>query len=187
MQTPPLPRPQRNPGPATFARRRALAVGAGGAVGLVGYAVVSAAQPGFPVTMTPEVRARPVAVPRDRLTPRTRIGAATHRYEVTGRPSAFYATDAMASRLETWLRLHRQHTGQRPDRIASYGAWTRGDGSSWHHSGEAIDVAALRRGGQDAASARYDRWRDDPAAEVRGRCAPTGSWQPGCTCSSPMC
>lgn len=131
--------------------------------------MTAAGRPDFPVTMTPEKRSRPVAVARSELTAHARIGSAVHRYEVNGRATPYYATSAMAQRLEAWLDLHRQHTGQAPDRVCTFGAWTRGDGTSWHHSGEAIDIAALRRGEEDVASARYDRWRDDPVSEVRAR------------------
>lgn len=171
MQTPPSPTPGARPAATQLARRSALALGAVGVLGLAsgGYALSTAGRPSYPVTMTSEVHARPDPVTRGRLTARTRVGTAAHRYEVTGRPSPYYATDAMARRLDTWLGLHQKHTGQKPDRLSSYGAWTRGEGSSWHHSGEAIDIAALRRGGKDVASARYDQWRDDPAPEVRRR------------------
>ncbi|MDN5768410.1 MAG: hypothetical protein L0H96_08075 [Humibacillus sp.] len=157
--------------PARLARRGVLAIGALGALGLAGggYAVTAAGRPDFPVTKTREVRSRPDVVARSELTARARIGSAAHRYEVNGLATPYYATDAMAERLQGWLALHRRHTGQTPDRVFTFGAWTRGDGTSWHHSGEAIDIAALRRGGKDVASARYDRWRDDPAAELRGR------------------
>ncbi len=167
------PRDHEAPGaaPARVGRRGVLAIGALGALGLAGggYALTAAGRSSYPVTMTRETRSRPVVTERGELTPRASIGPARHRYEVNGLATAYYATGEMAERLEAWLTLHRQHTGQAPDRVFTYGAWTRGDGTSWHHSGEAIDIAALRRGGTDVASARYDRWRDDPAPEVRGR------------------
>ncbi|MEP7331204.1 MAG: hypothetical protein ABI692_03840 [Terracoccus sp.] len=170
-----MPRPRDHEAPAAtparVGRRGVLALGALGALGLAGggYALTAAGRPRYPVTMTRETRSRPVVTGRGELTPRASIGPARHRYEVNGLATPYYATGEMAKRLEAWLTLHRQHTGQAPDRVFTFGAWTRGDGTSWHHSGEAIDIAALRRGGTDVASARYDRWRDDPASEVRRR------------------
>lgn len=157
--------------PARLGRRGVLSLGAMGALGLVGggYALTAAGRPDYPVTMTRETRSRPVEVARADLTPRASIGTARHRYEVTGVATPYYATDSMADRLDAWLALHRRHTGQSPDQVATFGAWTSGTGTSCHHSGEAIDIAALRRGDKDLASARYDRWRDDPASEVRAR------------------
>jgi hypothetical protein len=125
--------------------------------------------PDFPVTMTPELRARPVSVAHTALQGRTKLSSAAYVYEINGTTATYYVTPAFGARLERWLALHETETGQRPDRVHSYGAWAPGNDRSWHSSGEAFDVAALRRGGKDLVSARYDRWRDDTAAEVRRR------------------
>lgn len=121
------------------------------------------------VTMTPESHADPIPVHRTDLQTRTALGAATYVYEVDGQPTAFYATADFATRLERWFATHLKETGQRPDEVWSFGAWTPGAERSWHGSGEAFDVGRLRSGGKDLVSARYDRWRDDTQAEVRTR------------------
>jgi hypothetical protein len=149
-----------------------LALGTVGAATMLGggwAAFSTLGGPGFPVTMTREVRARPVSVPHTQLDARTKVSSAAYVYEVDGKPATYYVTPDFGTRLDRWLALHTSETGQRPDRIHSYGAWAPGNDSSWHSSGEAFDVASLRRGGKDLASARYDRWRDDTAAEVRRR------------------
>lgn len=157
--------------PLHLTRRGVLALGTVGTVTLLGgYAVVSSQrEPDFPVTLTPEARRDPQPVARETLTARRSVGAAVHGYEVDGRATPYYVSDAFAARLGAWMVTHREHTGQRPDEIFSFGGWTRGEGGSWHHSGEAFDIARLRTRGADAASARYDRWRDDTGAEVRRR------------------
>lgn len=134
-----------------------------------GAAVLGGGDTALPVTMTPEVNASPVAVEYTQLQTHTKVGSATYVYEVDGKPTAFYATQAFTTRLERWFATHRAETGQRPDEVHSFGAWTPGAEGSWHGSGEAFDVARLRAGGKDLVSARYDRWRDDTAAEVRRR------------------
>jgi hypothetical protein len=125
--------------------------------------------PDHPVTMTPEARDHPVAVERSVLRRRDAVGGAAHHYEVDGRATPYYVQDAFAATLAAWMTTHRALTGQRPEALHSYGGWTRGAGTSWHHSGQALDVARLRADGRDVASLRYDRWRDDTAAEVRRR------------------
>lgn len=168
----PEPRRQPDEPPLRLTRRGVLVLGGLGAVTALGggWAAVSAfSGPGFPVTMTPEVRAHPVAVTHRELQGRTKLGPAAYLYEVDGRQATYYATPAFNQRLERWVALHVKETGQQPDTVHSFGAWAPGDGSSWHSSGEAFDVARLTRGGRDLASARYDQWRDDTAAEVRRR------------------
>lgn len=152
-------------------RRGVLALGAVGAATVLGggAAVLAARAPDHPITMTPEARLDPVSVPRTALQERTELGSAAYRYEVDGKATSYYVTPAFGARLERWLATHVAGTGQQPDVISSYGAWAPGEGRSWHHSGEAFDVARLFAGGQELASARYDRWRDDTAAEVRRR------------------
>ncbi len=78
---------------------------------------------------------------------------------------------AFGERLDRWVALHAQHTGQVPDAVFSYGAWAPGTSTSWHRSGQAFDVSRLRRSGRDLVSARYDQWRDAPATELRARLA----------------
>jgi hypothetical protein len=158
--------------PLRLTRRGVLTLGTLGAATVLGggWAAYSALSgPGFPVTMTPEVRARPVSVARTELQARTELGSAAYVYEINGRTATYYVTPAFGARLERWLTLHETETGQRPDRVHSYGAWAPGNERSWHSSGEAFDIAGLRRGGKDLVSARYDQWRDDTAAEVRRR------------------
>ncbi|WP_242653007.1 hypothetical protein [Intrasporangium flavum] len=134
-----------------------------------GWALASVVGPERPVTMTPESSAHPAALDRSALRRRTAIGDARHVYEVDGRATPYYVQDAFAATLAAWMTTHRTLTGQRPDALHSYGGWTQGAGTSWHHSGQALDIARLRTGGADVASLRYDRWRDDTAAEVRRR------------------
>jgi hypothetical protein len=118
----------------------------------------------------PEQRRAPVPVGREVLQRRTRVGPAQTVYEVTGRPAAVYVTEPFGARLDRWAALHRRHVGQAPDELRSYGAWVgSAAATSWHSSGEAVDVAALRAGGRDLTSLRHDQWRDAPATELRRR------------------
>ena len=121
------------------------------------------------------------------LQARRRIGSAVHVYEVTARPSTFYVTEPFGARLEGWLALHRRHVGQAPDEMRSYGAWVAGSATSWHGSGEAMDIARLRAGGKDVTSLRHDLWRDAPAASCGVAWPSTGAPRRGCTMSSPTC
>ncbi len=148
-----------------------LTFGALGAAAVFGAGprVFAGDDPAPPVTLTPESHAYPIPVQRTDLETRTELGAATYVYEVDGRPTAYYATTEFVTRLERWLTTHLKETGQRPDEIWSFGAWTPGAEGSWHGAGEAFDVGRLRAGGKDLVSARYDRWRDDTEAEVRQR------------------
>ncbi|MEO7129807.1 MAG: hypothetical protein ABIZ07_00325 [Dermatophilaceae bacterium] len=152
-----------------LSRRGVLTLGGVGAAALLGggYALLGTAEAAHPVTMTRESRADAVAVAHAELQSGTAVGSAAYVYEVDGKRAAYFVTAAFGARLERWMATWREHTGLEPDEIRSYGAWTRGGGGSWHHSGEAFDVAGLRASGKDLASARYDRWRDDTAADVR--------------------
>ena len=144
--------------PTLVTRRGVLALGGAAVVGGAGLAW-STRGPGFPVTMTPEVRAWPVPVERAALPGATRVGAATYRYEVTGAPATYWAEPAFAARLGAWLADFSTLTGLRPDTIRGYGAWAPGEGKAWHGAGQAFDLARLQRGGKDVVSARYDLWR----------------------------
>jgi hypothetical protein len=165
------------PHPARLTRRRLLTLGAVGAVAAAGAYAVSRGPglpslpqlPGFGEPAPPELRVDPQPVDFRELEARRRIGTARYAYEVTGRPATYYVTEPFGARLDRWLALHRKNVGRAPDEIRSYGAWVRGSATSWHSSGEAIDIARLRAGGRDLASLRYDQWRDAPAAELRGR------------------
>ncbi|MDN5790840.1 MAG: hypothetical protein L0H25_08230 [Micrococcales bacterium] len=148
-------------------RRSALALGALGLAATAG--VIGIGGPDFPVTRPRESRERPVAVSRTALERRRVLGSAAYVYEADGKRAAYYVTDAFGARLDRWLTTWTEHTGLEPDEIRSYGAWTRGSGGSWHHSGEAFDLARLTRKGRDVVSARYDRWRGEPARQVRRR------------------
>ncbi|MGO4596606.1 extensin family protein [Terrabacter sp. 2RAF25] len=158
-------------------RRRLLTIGAVGAVAVGGAYAVSRGPglpslpqlSGFAEPAPPELRIDPQPVDYRALEARRRIGPATYAYEVTGRPATYYVTETFGARLDQWLALHRQHVGQAPDEIRSYGAWVRGSSTSWHSSGEAIDIARLRAGGRDLTSLRHDQWRDAPASELRRR------------------
>jgi hypothetical protein len=163
-------------------RRRLLTVGALGVVAAAGAYAVSRAGgipsltdvpglSGLAAPAPPELRIDPDPVNYTGLQSRRAIGGAAYVYEVNGRRSAYYVTEAFGQRLDRWIALHRKHIGQAPDEIRSYGAWVRGSSTSWHSSGEAIDIARLRAGGQDLASLRYDLWRDAPASELRRRLA----------------
>ena len=125
--------------------------------------------PGLAGPTPPELRIDPQPVDYRELAPRRRVGRAAYAYEITGRPATYYVTDAFGARLDRWLALHERHVGQVPDEIRSYGAWVRGAATSWHSSGEAIDLARLRARGRDLVSLRYDQWRDAPAPELQRR------------------
>jgi hypothetical protein len=166
------------PGQRTgLTRRRLLTLGAVGAVAAGGVYAVSRG-PGLPsVPLIPglgeppprELRIDPQPVDFTDLQARRRIGEAAYVYEVNGRPATYYVTEPFGARLDRWLALHRRHVGQAPDQIRSFGAWVRGSSTSWHSSGEAIDMARLRAAGRDLTSLRYDQWRDAPASELRRR------------------
>lgn len=160
--------------PAGPSRRAVLT---GGLLGLAGlgtatYAVSRGALPGVPSLsepFPPEARIDPVPVGRSALERRRALGPAEHVYEITGRPSPYYVTEQFGIRLDQWLALHRRHVGGDPDELRTYGAWVAGSATSWHSSGEAIDLARLRAGGRDLVSLRHDLWRDAPATELRRR------------------
>ena len=144
-------------------------VGVVGAMGAAGgaWAALGGDDPTRPVTMTPESRADPVAVPHTALQGRTKVGPAAYSYEVDGKAATYFVTPTFGARLDRWMATWREHSGLVPDEVRSYGAWTAGGGTSWHSSGEAFDIARLRAGGKDLTSSRYDQWRDGPAAERR--------------------
>lgn len=166
----------------SLSRRRLLSWGALGTLGAVTAAGANAVSrgPGLPALpqlprlgepAPPEMRIDPVPVDVSELQARRRIGPASYVYEVNGRAATYYVAEAFGARLDQWAALHRKHIGQAPDEIRSYGAWVRGASTSWHRSGEAIDLARLRSGGRDLTSLRYDQWRDAPAGELRRRLA----------------
>jgi len=170
------------PGPTALTRRRLLTVGAVGALGAVAaggaYAVSRGPGlssfpqlPGLGEPPPPELHIDPQPVDFTDLQARRRIGQAAHVYELNARPSTYYVTEPFGARLDRWLALHRRHVGQAPDEIRSYGAWVRGSATSWHSSGEAIDIARLRADGRDLTSLRHDQWRNAPATEQRRRLA----------------
>ena len=162
-----------------LSRRRLLSLGAVGAVVAGGaYAVWPGhglpSLPRLPRLNEPtpaELRIDPQPVDYPELQGRRRIGPAAYVYEVSGRAATYYVTEPFGHRLDRWLALHRRHIGQAPDELRSYGAWVRGSSTSWHSSGEAIDIARLRADGRDLTSLRYDQWRDAPATELRRRLA----------------
>jgi hypothetical protein len=173
---------ERRAEPRPVTRRRFLTVGTLGVVAAAGTYAVSRAGgipslpdvpglSGLSAPAPPELRIDPEPVNYTELQSRRAIGGAAHVYEVNGRRSAYYVTEAFGQRLDRWIALHRKHIGQVPDEIHSYGAWVRGSSTSWHSSGEAIDIARLRAGGKDLTSLRYDLWRDAPASELRRRLA----------------
>ena len=163
-------------------RRRLLTIGALGAAAAGGtYAVTQAGGiPSLPDVpglsglsgpAPPELRIDPVPVDYSELQSRRAIGTAAYAYEVNERRSAYYVTAPFGQRLDRWIALHRKHIGQSPDEVHSFGAWVRGSSTSWHSSGEAIDIARLRADGKDLTSLRHDLWSDAPAAELRRRLA----------------
>ncbi len=168
--------------PPTMTRRRLITVGAiGVATAGAAYAVSQAGGitaltevPGLArlsAPAPPELRIDPVPVDFSDLRARRRVGAAANAYEVNGRQATIYVTEPFGARLDRWLALHRRHIGQAPDEIRTFGAWVRGSATSWHSSGEALDIARLRAGGKDLTSLRYDQWSDAPASELRRRLA----------------
>ncbi len=170
--------PTRQPAVA-LPRRRLLTLGAVGAATVGGLYAVSQGPglpslpqvPGLSEPTPPELRIDPEPVDYRQLVARQRIGAARHVYEVSRRPATYYVTEPFGARLDRWLALHRTHVGQSLDEVTTFGAWVRGSSSSWHSSGEAVDLARLRRGGRDLTSLRHDEWRDAPAPELRRRLA----------------
>jgi hypothetical protein len=179
MEQPSADRTRAEPG---LTRRRLLTVGALGAVAAGGTCAVSRAGgirsladgarlSGLSAPSPAELRIDPEPVDYRQLQARRAVGSAAYVYEVSGRRSAYYVTADFGRRLDRWIALHSKHIGQVPDELRSYGAWVRGSSTSWHSSGEAIDIAGLRAGGKDLASLRYDLWRDAPAPEVRRRLA----------------
>ena len=162
-----------------LSRRTVLTAGALGLVAAGGtYAAARSGLvelpevPGLPALSgptPPELRIDPQPVDFRELEARRRIGSAAYTYEITGQPATYYVTTAFGQRLDQWLSLHRQHIGQVPDEIRSFGAWVRGSATSWHSSGEAIDIARLRADGRDLTSLRYDEWRDAPSGELSRR------------------
>ncbi|MCU1535813.1 MAG: hypothetical protein JWP82_164 [Humibacillus sp.] len=170
--------PTRQPAIA-LPRRRLLTLGAVGAATVGGLYAVSRGGalpslphvPGLSEPTPPELRIDPKPVDFRVLEARRRLGSARHVYEVSRRSATSYVTAPFGVRLDRWLALHRTHVGQDLDEITSFGAWVRGSSTSWHSSGEAIDLARLRRAGRDLTSLRHDEWRDAPAAELRRRLA----------------
>jgi hypothetical protein len=172
--------PAEPPGPRPLlSRRRLLSLGAVGTVVAGGAYAVSLGHglpslprlPGLNEPTPAELRIDPRPVDYPELQGRRRIGPAAYVYEVSGRAATYYVTEPFGHRLDRWLALHRRHIGQAPDELRSYGAWVRGSSTSWHSSGEAIDIARLRADGRDLTSLRYDQWRDAPATELRRRLA----------------
>ncbi|MDV3221088.1 extensin family protein [Intrasporangium sp.] len=169
-------RPAPGEPPLRLTRRGFLVLGALG-VGTVAagaYAVTQGVPglpeiPGLAGPSPREVFVDPVPVDHTALQARTRLGGAAYVYEISGKPATYYVEPAFGARLDSWLALHRRHTGQSPDAIRSYGAWARGRPNSWHSSGQAFDLARLRADGKDLVSLRYDLWRDSPAPELRRR------------------
>lgn len=172
--------PAEPPGPRPLlSRRRLLSLGALGTVVAGGAYAVSLGHglpslprlPGLNEPTPADLRIDPQPVDYPELQGRRRIGPAAYVYEVSGRAATYYVTEPFGHRLDRWLALHRRHIGQAPDELRSYGAWVRGSSTSWHSSGEAIDIARLRADGRDLTSLRYDQWRDAPATELRRRLA----------------
>lgn len=127
--------------------------------------------PGLSGPLPREVWINPEPVDLTALQARRTLGPAAYVYEVSGERATYYVDRAFGRRLDVWMALHRRHLGQEPDQLRSYGAWVRGRSTSWHSSGEAIDIARLRADGRDVVSLRYDQWSDAPAAELRRRLA----------------
>lgn len=169
--------PRGSAGPRLLvSRRRLLSLGAVGVVTAGGAYAVSRGPglpslPGLVEPSPPELRIDPHPVDFTDLAARRRIGSAAYAYEVTGRAATYYVTEPFGARLDRWIALHRKHIGQAPDEVRSYGAWVRGSATSWHSSGEAIDIARLLADGRDLTSLRYDQWRDAPAGELKRRLA----------------
>lgn len=106
-------------------------------------------------------------VEQDTLPSFTRIGGVPTHYEVDGGARGFHYDPDFHARLEAWLSdwLEVSPTPA-PDRIDSYGAWTRGNAQcdSWHNAGRAFDLARLRRDGQAIVSCREDLWGSESTA-----------------------
>ena len=97
----------------------------------------------------PELRIDPQPVDCRDLQARRRIGAAAHVYEVTGtarRP--IYVTEPFGGAARPVARAAPHATSaRRPTRSAPTAPGSRGSATSWHSSGEAIDIARLRADG----------------------------------------
>lgn len=173
---------RKDPGPAPrrgVSRRGFLALGGvAGAAAAGTYAVSRGlelpslpAVTGFSAPPPPELRIDPVPVEWTALEARRSVGDAVNAYEVTGREARYFVTSDVGARLDRWLALHRLHVGHDPDEIRTFGAWVRGSATSWHSSGQAVDIARLRADGTDLVSLRHDLWGDEPAAALRRRLA----------------
>lgn len=127
--------------------------------------------PGLSGPLPREVWIDPEPVDYTALQARRTLGPAAYVYEVSGKRATYFVDEAFGRRLDRWMALHRRQLGQEPDQLRSYGAWAPGRATSWHSSGEAIDIAGLRADGSDLVSLRYDRWSDAPPAELRRRLA----------------
>lgn len=83
-------------------------------------------------------------------------------------PSRFFIDDGFRAQLLAWQEFWNANSGLEPaDQLWTYGAWIDGRGrcDSWHHSGRALDLSRLRRGGQDQVSLRYDAFEGHNASE----------------------
>ncbi|MDO5500261.1 MAG: twin-arginine translocation signal domain-containing protein, partial [Propionibacteriaceae bacterium] len=136
-----------------LSRRRFLTHLAGaGALGVVGCTPGSLPEP--------PTRDRSRCVPRGDLPLRERIGEARLHYEPTGQARPVRIDPGFHHQLEAWWADWLELSGLATDRIDDYGAWIDGRGNcdSWHHSGRAYDIAAIRQGADVAVSCREDLW-----------------------------
>jgi hypothetical protein len=140
--------------------RRALLAGTL-AVGLTGLAACSQGE-------LPLVPPDAYCVTRDTLVRRQRLGDVPMVYEPTGRPQAFWFDAGFVGQLDTWVGELADDLGRPATRLDTYGSWIDGRGQcdSWHHSGRAFDLAAIRLADGGVVSCRYDLLRVRPAAEV---------------------
>jgi hypothetical protein len=143
--------------------RRAL-LGGTLAVGLTGLAGLAACSQGESPLVPPDA----YCVTRDTLVRRQRLGDVPMVYEPAGRRQAFWFDAGFVGQLDTWVGELAGDLGRPATRLDTYGSWIDGRGQcdSWHHSGRAFDLAAIRLADGGVVSCRYDLLRDRPAAEV---------------------
>lgn len=131
-------------------------------------ALAACSTPGGLEPNPPREQAR--CVGKDALKAVRSLGGAELIYEAgkdpaSAGPSRFFIDDGFRAQLRAWQEFWNSNSGLKPaDQLWTYGVWINGIGrcNSWHHSGRALDLSRLRRGGKDQLSLRYDRFDTTP-------------------------
>ncbi len=113
---------------------------------------------GCSVNPTPPPPSRCVSV--DSLSTYGQIGGARLVYEEDQIARSFRIDSAFAEQVTGWLASWDQAVGATTTAIRTYGTWIDGGGActSMHHSGRALDIAAMTSGGVTTVTCRTDRW-----------------------------